>query len=294
MARTARKAVPATSDKAQARETPLDKVRKLIARVSNDKGPGNVPITDEDRRDAVIKATQLKELPVDVSAFVIKWAHLVHSSVTQATENATRADTQVKEAESLFKARKEALAKAKALQEQRTADEVRFAYSVVKVHKIMTNDQLAAAWGISKTGVSKMTAAAANADRLGVKGNNKHVSYLLTLGGKKSADLKREMDKPGATISTVREALTTTQSTTTRTQAEQQRGSADSLDVQAHKELAQVINTLRVLNKNGKRVADIGEVKATDLFKELAALVKENNAIKASNVVPLRPEPQPA
>jgi len=158
------------------------------------------------------------------------------------------------------------------------------------VHRVMTTDQLAAAWGIAKSGISKMTAAADNASKLGALGNNANVSYLLTVGAKKSKDLKAAMAKPGATMATVREAVTTTQSSTTRTQQENDRGSADTLDVQAHRELAQLVNTLRVLTTNGQTIADIGEVKADDLLIELASLVRKNTAlVKASkgNVVSL-------
>lgn len=298
MARTARKAAPATSKNAQQRITPLDKVRKAIVAVSRDKGPGNRPITDEDRRAAVLDAIKLRELPVDVSAFVIKYAHLVHGATKLAAETLVKADTQLKEAESVFNDRKAKLAQAKATQQERTADEVRFAHSVVKVHRIMTTDQLAAAWGISKTGISKMTAAAHNASQLGALNNNANVSYLLTVGAKDSKALKAAMSKPGATMATVREATTTTQSKTTRTQQEQGRGEADTLDVQAHRELAQLVNTLRVLVKNGQRVADIGDVKAADLFKELGVLARAQGQLKVAadkggNVVPIRPEPQP-
>lgn len=279
MARSTRKtANPTTSANAQAkaRISPLDKVRLTIAKVSKDKGPGNVPVTDEDRRAAVIEATKLRELPLDVSAFVIKWAHLVHGAVKLADATLAKRDVELKEAEATFKSRKDKLAEARDLQRKRTADEVRFAYQVVKVHKIMTNDQLAASWGISKTGISKMTAAAANASTLGALGNDANVSYLLTVGAKDSKSLKAAMSRPGATMATVREATTTTQSKTTRIEQEEKRGNAESLDIQAHRELARTLNVLRVLITNGGTVADIGEVTAESLFKDMASLAKQH------------------
>jgi len=268
MTKSNRKATSATSSKAHANQprqlTAVDKAVAAIVAASKATQPGNIPTTDEQRRAAVLTVTNLASGQVTdtMREFVKANAHLVRESSTSAAVNATKAEDAFKVAEKTLADRKAARAEAIKLAKARTADEVRFVHRSVTVHKIFTQRELMDLWELRQSQASNIGRAGKMADKLGVLGNNEAVGFLLTNISKNSKTLTSAVDKPGATLTTVREAITGA------TAAKASKPS-ESLSVQAHKDVAKVINDLRVLMANGHQVADIGDVKGTALVGEL-------------------------